>query len=167
MRPPTSSSSRSSVPFIRPSSCRLRPVIISLSPSRSRPPRTGAAVGVERLAQRLVERVDPELAAVHGREDLDVADRIEVVVGRQALADQRDDLVQRRRGPTGARSGTGRGACRSPAANSGVSPRRIACAPWTIMLPAAWRKMWVSRVVGTSSEATSSANGLPAPTGAS
>ena len=35
------------------------------------------------------------------------------------------------------------------------------------MLPAAWRKMCVKRVVGTSSEATSSANGLPAPTGAS
>ena len=35
------------------------------------------------------------------------------------------------------------------------------------MLPAAWRKMWVSRAVGTAPEATSSANGLPAPTGAS
>ncbi len=35
------------------------------------------------------------------------------------------------------------------------------------MLPAAWRKMWVSRVAGTDPEATSSANGLPAPTGAS
>ena len=35
------------------------------------------------------------------------------------------------------------------------------------MLPAAWRKMWVSRVTGTRSDATSSANGLPAPTGAS
>ena len=35
------------------------------------------------------------------------------------------------------------------------------------MLPAAWRKMWVRRVVGTDPEAISSANGLPAPTGAS
>ena len=55
----------------------------------------------------------------------------------------------------------------SECANDGVWPRRIACAPCTIMLPAAWRKMWVRRVVGTSSEPTSSANGLPAPTGAS
>ena len=35
------------------------------------------------------------------------------------------------------------------------------------MLPAACRKMWVSLTVGTAPEATSSANGLPAPTGAS
>ena len=49
----------------------------------------------------------------------------------------------------------------------GVSPRRIAWAPCTIMLPAAWRKMWVSRVLGTAPAAISSANGFPAPTGAS
>ncbi len=35
------------------------------------------------------------------------------------------------------------------------------------MLPAAWRKMWVSSATGTAFIATSSANGLPAPTGAS
>ena len=35
------------------------------------------------------------------------------------------------------------------------------------MLPAAWRKMWVSSATGTAPAATSSANGLPAPTGAS
>ena len=35
------------------------------------------------------------------------------------------------------------------------------------MLPAAWRKMWVSSATGTARAATSSANGLPAPTGAS
>ena len=54
-----------------------------------------------------------------------------------------------------------------PALNGGGSPRRMAWAPWTIMLPAAWRKMWVRRTVGTSADSTSSANGLPAPTGAS
>ena len=91
----TSSSSRSSVPFISPSSWRLRPVIISLSPIRSRPPRTGSPVGVERVPQRRVERVDPELPAVDGREHLDVADRIDVVVVGQALADERDDLLAR------------------------------------------------------------------------
>src|SRR5437763_835653 len=53
------------------------------------------------------------------------------------------------------------------AAKLGRAPRRMACAPCTIMLPAAWRKMCVSLTVGTSLEATSSANGLPAPTGAS
>lgn len=52
-------------------------------------------------------------------------------------------------------------------AKVGVSPRRIAWAAWTIMLPAAWRKMCVRRVLGTDPEAISSANGLPAPTGAS
>ena len=35
------------------------------------------------------------------------------------------------------------------------------------MLPAAWRKMWVSSAIGTGLASTSSANGLPAPTGAS
>ena len=35
------------------------------------------------------------------------------------------------------------------------------------MLPAAWRKMCVSSATGTARVSTSSANGLPAPTGAS
>ena len=35
------------------------------------------------------------------------------------------------------------------------------------MLPAAWRKMCVSSATGTARAPTSSANGLPAPTGAS
>ena len=35
------------------------------------------------------------------------------------------------------------------------------------MLPAAWRKTWVSRATGTGPASISSANGLPAPTGAS
>ena len=35
------------------------------------------------------------------------------------------------------------------------------------MLPAAWRKMWVSSAIGTGLASTSSAKGLPAPTGAS
>ena len=55
----------------------------------------------------------------------------------------------------------------SSAANDGAPPWRTACAPRTIMLPAAWRKMWVSSVTGTAPASTSSANGLPAPTGAS
>ena len=55
----------------------------------------------------------------------------------------------------------------SSAANDGAPPWRTACAPRTIMLPAAWRKMWVSSVTGTAAASTSSANGLPAPTGAS
>ena len=40
-------------------------------------------------------------------------------------------------------------------------------APRTIIEPAAWRKMCVSSATGTARVATSSANGLPAPTGAS
>ena len=45
------------------------------------------------------------------------------------------------------------------------SPVRTAWAPRTIMLPAAWRKMWVSSAIGTGRASTSSAKGLPAPTG--
>ena len=82
--PPVSSSSRSSVPFISPSSCRLRPVIISLSPIRRRPPRTGWPSGLSRSRSALVERVDPELAAVDRREHLDVADGIDARSGRGA-----------------------------------------------------------------------------------
>ena len=78
----TSSSSRSSVPFISPSSCRLRPVIISLSPIRSRPPRTGCPSGFSAARSAWLMRVDPELAAVDGREHLDVADRVDAVVAR-------------------------------------------------------------------------------------
>ena len=55
----------------------------------------------------------------------------------------------------------------SDAANDGGSPWRTAWAPRTIMLPAAWRKMWVSSAIGTGLASTSSAKGLPAPTGAS
>ena len=36
----------------------------------------------------------------------------------------------------------------SPTSNDGGSPRRTACAPRTIMLPAAWRKMCVSSATG-------------------
>ena len=86
------------------------PVIISLSPIRSRPPRTGSAVRIEPLAQRLVERVDPELASIDGREHLDVADRVDAVVLGEALADQRDDLDRAPRAGRRARPGTGRGA---------------------------------------------------------
>ena len=55
----------------------------------------------------------------------------------------------------------------SSARNDGGSPWRTAWAPRTIMLPAAWRKMCVSSATGTARAATRSANGLPAPTGAS
>ena len=51
------------------------------------------AVGVQPRAQRLVERVDAELAAIDGREHLDVGDRVDVVVRGKALADERDDLL--------------------------------------------------------------------------
>ena len=55
----------------------------------------------------------------------------------------------------------------SDGAKDGGLPVRTAWAPRTIMLPAAWRKMWVSSAIGTGRASTSSANGLPAPTGAS
>ena len=53
-------------------------------------------VRIERVPQREIEGVDPELAPVHRREHLDVRDRVDVEVSRQPLADQRDDLRQRR-----------------------------------------------------------------------
>ncbi len=55
----------------------------------------------------------------------------------------------------------------SVTSNDGGRPWRTSCAPRTIMLPAAWRKMCVSSATGTAWASTSSANGLPAPTGAS
>ena len=55
-----------------------------------------AAVGVQHRSQRLVERVDPELAAVDRREHLDVAYRIDPVVRRKPPADERHDLLARR-----------------------------------------------------------------------
>ncbi len=53
------------------------------------------AVGVQRGAQRAVDRVDPQLASVDRREHLDVADRVDVVVAGQPLGDERHDLGQR------------------------------------------------------------------------
>ena len=50
---------------------------------------------VERVAQRAVERVDPELALVHGREHLDVLDCVDAVVLRQPPAHQLDDQLER------------------------------------------------------------------------
>ena len=58
----------------------------------------GLAVGVERGPQRPVERVDAQIAAVDGGEHLDVADRVDVVVGGQALGHQGHDLLERRPG---------------------------------------------------------------------
>ena len=66
-----------------------------------------------------------------------------------------------------ARSGTGRAGRPRLTSNDGGRPWRTSCAPRTIMLPAAWRKMWVSSATGNGRVSTSSANGLPAPTGAS
>ena len=43
------------------------------------------AVRVQRRAQRVVERVDPERAAVDRREDLDVVHRVDAVVLGQPL----------------------------------------------------------------------------------
>ena len=54
------------------------------------------AVGVERVPERRVDGVDPQIAAVYGREHLNVGDRVDAVVPGQTFADQRDDLVQRR-----------------------------------------------------------------------
>ena len=138
-----------------------------MSPIRRRPPSTGAAARVERLAQAGVERVDPQRALV---------DRARTPGCRRP---------GRRRSGAGSRSVTSEttsssaaaGLSRSirnrsrvsssAAANDGGSPWRTACAPRTIMLPAAWRKMCVSSATGTGRASTSSANGLPAPTGAS
>ena len=59
------------------------------------PAHHGLTTRVERLSQRLVQGVDPQLAAVHRSENLDVVDRIEAVVPRQSLDHQRDDLLAR------------------------------------------------------------------------
>ena len=52
------------------------------------------AIGVERGAQGLIDRVDPQLPAVDGGEHLDVADRVDLVMGGQALGDERHELVK-------------------------------------------------------------------------
>ena len=59
------------------------------------PAADGPAVGIELLAQGVVERIDSKLTSVHGREHLDVANRVQSVMRGEPLADQRDDLVQR------------------------------------------------------------------------
>ena len=53
------SSSRRIVPFISPSSCRLRPESISLSPIRSRPPSTGRPSGLSAARSRALSASIP------------------------------------------------------------------------------------------------------------
>ncbi len=164
---PVSSSSRSSVPFISPSSCRLRPVIISLSPIRSLPPRTGGPSGFSAARSAWLSASIPSSPAVDGREHLDVAHRVDAVVAGQPLGDQRDDLGQAVawRGPLdqeqvaahpvggdGTR-GRCRGGSRAPPGRSSSRPPGGRCGSAASSAPPR--------------EATSSANGLPAPTGAS
>ena len=52
-------------------------------------------VGVEPVAERDVERIDPNVAAVDGREHLDVANGINAVVPGEPLGHERDDLLER------------------------------------------------------------------------
>ena len=123
---------------------------ISLSPIRSRPSRTGSPSGLSAVAQRVVQRVDPELAAVHGREHLDVAHRIDAVVRRQPPADERRRSPRAPRPGRRARSGTGPGASPPRRANDGAPPRADRVRALHDHAPAAWRKMCASRAVGTS-----------------
>src|ERR1700757_2659356 len=66
-------------------------LVADLQPSAA----DGSTVGVELVSERGIERVYPELAAVHRCEHLDVAHRIDAVVGSEAIADERDDLIER------------------------------------------------------------------------
>ncbi len=69
-------------------------VWITRSPTRRACPGDRRSVWVQARAQRGVERIDADRALVHRGEHEDVGDRIEVVVGGQALGRQRDDLVE-------------------------------------------------------------------------
>ncbi len=53
-----------------------------------------AAGRIEGLAEAGVERVDAECASVDRGEDLDVGDRVDSEMLREALGDERDDLVE-------------------------------------------------------------------------
>src|SRR3954469_10122236 len=55
-----------------------------------------AAGWVERLAEASVDRVDAQHPSVDRGKDLDVGDRVDAEVSREALGDERDHLVERR-----------------------------------------------------------------------
>ena len=121
-RPRGASSRRRIVPFISPSSCRLRPEASACRRSAAGRRAPAAPRRVERLAQPGVERVDAQRALVHRREHLDVGERVDPVVGGQPLARPARRPRRAPRAGRRARSGTGRGSGPSPASNDGGSP---------------------------------------------
>ena len=103
-----------------------------------------------------------QLGAVHRRQHLHVAERVEAEPRRDAVADQRDDAVEDRRRAVGLDEVE---VALPPAgADSGSSPWLTAWAARTIQLCPAWRKISVSRTTGTAPEAIRSASTVPGPT---
>ena len=92
---PVSSSSLQQRPVHQPEIVQVAPghhqLVADPEPAAAdRPP-----VRVETVAERDVERVDPDVAAVDGREHLDVAHGIDAVMGGEPLGHERDDLLER------------------------------------------------------------------------
>ena len=116
---------------------------------------------IERLLQIDVEGPSAEATAVHRAQHLDVTDRIEAVAGRDALADDLQDLGGTILGIAAFDEMEVAGRILHPFRQS---PLMMRWALTMMRLSAAWRNTSMSRTTGTAADPMTSASTWPGPT---